>query len=100
MSELQPRKEELLIRSPLALRPAVPLQNLPYQELSPVEGSRAFERFRRIIFVQRWKILALMGAAIALAIIIQIAMPKLYEASALVKVDRHSALGAVGQEAS
>ena len=92
--------EQSLIRSELAPRRAMALQGPPYEEFSLVESSQSFERFRRIIVVQKWKILAFMVLAMGLAIIVQFTIPKLYEASALIKVDRHSALGVVGQEAS
>ena len=100
MDAPQPRTDGSLIRSQMAIRPAITVPSLPYEELSPIDSSRSFERFTQIVLTQRWKILAFMSGAMILAIAIQFTIPKVYEASTLVKVDRHSAMGVVGQEAS
>jgi uncharacterized protein involved in exopolysaccharide biosynthesis len=68
--------------------------------LSPAGPSTSSEQFLKIVHRHRWKLAAFVCLAMAGAIVIQKVVPKTYEASTLVKVDRHSAGGVVGQEAS
>jgi polysaccharide biosynthesis transport protein len=70
------------------------------RELSPVEATASLAQFTKIIRKQRWKLLAFVAFAMAAAVTAQFAVPKVYEASALVKVDRHAVGGVVGPEAS
>jgi polysaccharide biosynthesis transport protein len=83
------------------LNPAVPLAVAPpARDLSPVEASASLAQFTKIIKRQKLKLLAFVGFAMAGAVAAQFAVPKVYEAAALVKVDRHTVGGVVGQEAS
>jgi capsular exopolysaccharide synthesis family protein len=76
--------------------PALP----SFIDLSPAGPSTSSEQFLKIVHRHRWKLAAFVCLAMAGAIVIQKVVPKTYEASTLVKVDRHSAGGVVGQEAS
>jgi len=81
--------------------PAIPLAVAPpARDLSPVEASASLAQFTKIIKKQKLKLLAFVGFAMAGAVAAQFAVPKVYEAAALVKVDRHTVGGVVGQEAS
>jgi capsular exopolysaccharide synthesis family protein len=71
-----------------------------YNDLSPADAGASFSQFLKIVHRHRWKLIALVCVAMAGAVALQIVAPKVYEASTLVKVDRHSAGGVVGQEAS
>jgi capsular exopolysaccharide synthesis family protein len=54
----------------------------------------------RIVMRQKWKLLAFIALAMMAAVVLQFTLTKLYEATAEVKIDRHSAQGVLGQEAS
>jgi polysaccharide biosynthesis transport protein len=69
-------------------------------DVSPIDGSASLSQFMKIIRRQRWKLVALVAVAILSAVGFQLMVPKVYEATALVKVERHTAGGVVGQEAS
>jgi polysaccharide biosynthesis transport protein len=91
-----------------ALQLASPMeQNLPLQvarrvTATPYPGDPgvSLAHFTKIIRRHRWALAGFMAAAMVLAGIIQLTVPKLYQATALVKVDRHAAGGVIGQEAS
>jgi succinoglycan biosynthesis transport protein ExoP len=100
MRALIPQSRDSLNRSQLAMSSDKHISSLPYEARSPVETGRSFEQLSQIIDLQKWNILAFMLLAVAIAVGIQFVVPKSYEASSLVKVDRHSAMGVVGQEAS
>ncbi|MGA8027358.1 MAG: polysaccharide biosynthesis tyrosine autokinase [Bryobacteraceae bacterium] len=68
--------------------------------LLPADTKALFGQFLKILGKQRWKLTLFMAMAIALALVLQFASPRLYSASVLLQLDRHSAPGAVGQEAS
>jgi succinoglycan biosynthesis transport protein ExoP len=83
------------------LKAAVPAAIAPPStELSPVEASASLAQFTKILRKQRWKLLTFVCVAMAGAVAVQFAVPKVYEATAVVKVDRHTVGGVVGQEAS
>lgn len=104
----------MLDRSPNPPRPAWPQppattaltvtparQVGPYAApLVPADTKALFGQLLKILFKQRWKLLFFVASAVALAIALQLTFPRLYSASALLRLDRHSAPGAVGQEAS
>src|ERR1700680_1671858 len=100
MRALPPQSRDSLNRSQLGRSSNKPILSLPYETRSPVETGRSVEQLSQIINLQKWKILAFMALAMAIAVGIQFVIPKSYEASSLVKVDRHSAMGVVGQEAT
>jgi polysaccharide biosynthesis transport protein len=100
MRTLETRNAASASLSQLPIQPARSIQTLPYETPSPVGSGRSIERLSNIIGLQKWKILAFMLLAMAVAAGIQLVIPKTYEASSLVKVDRHSASGVVGQEAA
>jgi succinoglycan biosynthesis transport protein ExoP len=95
-----PQSRDSLNRSQLTMSSDKHISSLPYETRSPVETGRSVEQLSQIINLQKWNILALMALAMAIAVGIQFVIPKSYEASSLVKVDRHSAMGVVGQEAA
>ncbi len=69
------------------------------QECAP--GPQAlFGQLAKILYKQRWKLIHFMAIAMLLTVILQFAFPRLYSATAVLRLDRHSASGAVGQEAS
>jgi polysaccharide biosynthesis transport protein len=72
----------------------------PLTDMSPLDGRASLDQFTKVISRQRPKLLAFVGFAMLAAVLIQLLAPKLYEGAALVKVERHSAGGVVGQEAS
>ncbi|HXY06443.1 MAG TPA: polysaccharide biosynthesis tyrosine autokinase [Terriglobales bacterium] len=72
----------------------------PLTDVSPIDGSASLSQFIKIIRRQRRKLLAFVAVAVLAAVGVQLVVPKVYEASALVKVERHTAGGVVGQEAS
>ena len=73
----------------------------PYDSpLVPADTKALFGQLLKIIRRQRWKLIVFVTAAVVLAIMLQIVSPRLYSASALLEMQRPSAQGAVGQEAS
>jgi len=93
---------ELSRSHPLSSDKLAILQPVPpsYNDLSPADAGTSFAQFLKIVHRHRWKLTALVCVAMASAIVLQFVAAKVYEASTLVKVDRHSAGGVVGQEAS
>jgi succinoglycan biosynthesis transport protein ExoP len=69
-------------------------------DMGPIDGSASLSQFIKIVRRQRWKLTAFVAVAILAAVGVQLIVPKVYEATALVKVERHTAGGVVGQEAS
>jgi polysaccharide biosynthesis transport protein len=66
---------------------------------SPMEvGGAGLGDLLSILKRQRWKLLAFVLAAVGLAVLVQLTVPKTYEASALVKVDRHRSLITGGED--
>ena len=82
--------------------PGPPLQTLgPYaSDLLPVDTKVLFAGLGRILYKQRWKLIHFVAIAMLLALALQFAFPRLYSATAVLRLDRHSAAGAIGQEAS
>ncbi len=66
----------------------------------PADSKAIFEQLLKILYKHRWKLVHFIGAAMLLAVVLQFAFPRLYSATAVLRLDRHSAAGAVGQEAS
>jgi polysaccharide biosynthesis transport protein len=108
----QPGSKEFLLESNIAnkIAPNPSLKPVPVQiplpvtpaltDMSPIDGSASLSQFIKIIRRQRWKLLAFVAVAILAAVGVQLIVPKVYEATALVKVERHTAGGVVGLEAS
>jgi capsular exopolysaccharide synthesis family protein len=71
-----------------------------YADLTPVDIGTTLAQMMKLVSRYRWQLATFIGLAMAAAIAVQIFVPKVYEASVLVKVDRHSAGGVVGQEAT
>jgi capsular exopolysaccharide synthesis family protein len=87
--------------SPKPVPPQIPVPMAPaLTDMSPIDGSASLSKFIKIIRRQRWKLLAFVAVAILAAVGVQLVVPKVYEGTALVKVERHTAGGVVGQEAS
>ncbi len=81
--------------------PAVPLAVAPLSpELSPVVDSTSLVRFAKMIKRQQWKLLTFVGLAMAAAVAFQFVVPKVYEATALVKVDRNTVGEGMGEGSS
>ena len=73
----------------------------PYASpMLPADANALFGKLFKIIYKQRWKLIHFMTIAMLLAIALQFAFPRLYSSTAVLRLDRHSAAGAVGQEAS
>jgi capsular exopolysaccharide synthesis family protein len=88
-----PSPKPVPVQIPVPVAPAL-------TDVSPIDGSASLSQFIKIIRRQRGKLLAFVAVAILAAVGVQLIVPKVYEATALVKVERHSAGGVVGQEAS
>jgi len=87
--------------SPKPALPQIPVPGaLGLMDMSPIDGSASLSKLVKIIRRQRWKLLAFVAVAILAAVGVQVIVPKVYEGTALVKVERHTAGGVVGQEAS
>ncbi len=88
-----PSPNPVPVQIPMPVAPAL-------RDMSPIDGSASLSQFIKIIRRQRRKLLAFVAVAILAAVGVQLIVPKVYEATALVKVERHTAGGVVGQEAS
>ena len=88
---LSPKADPVQIPVPVAPAPT---------DMSPIDGSASLSQFIKIVRRQRRKLMAFVAVAILAAVGVQLIVPKVYEATALVKVERHTAGGVVGQEAS
>lgn len=81
--------------------PAVPRAVAPQSpELSPVVDSTSLARFAKIIKRQQCKLLTFVGIAMGAAVAFQFVVPKVYQATALVKVDRHTVGEGMGESSS
>jgi polysaccharide biosynthesis transport protein len=86
---------------PKSLLPQVSVPVAPaFADASPLDGGASLSRFIKVIRRQQWKLLTFVAVAILIAVGVQLIVPKVYEGTALVKVERHTAGGVVGQEAS
>jgi len=81
---------------PLLLPPRAPI----YSELNSADASDSVSQLFKVLVRHRWKLAALIFIAMAGAVVLQLVAPKVYEASTLIKVDRHVTGGVVGQEAT
>jgi capsular exopolysaccharide synthesis family protein len=73
----------------------------PYaSDLLPADAPRLLGQLGKILYKQRWKLIHFTAIAMILACALQFMFPRLYSATAVLRLDRHSAAGAVGQEAS
>jgi polysaccharide biosynthesis transport protein len=84
-----------------APEPAAPLPGVPPGEMTPALSSgsslgQLIKAFRK----RRWILLAFVCAAIGAALAVQFAAPKIYEAAALVKIERNNMGAMVGQDVS
>ena len=68
--------------------------------MNPIEGGSSLGQFTTILGRQKAKLLSFIAVAMIAAGILQFTLPKLYESTAIVKVDRHAAPGIVGPQAS
>jgi capsular exopolysaccharide synthesis family protein len=94
------RIEVLQIAPPAQGKVALQLANAVPGTLNPVEPGVSLAHFTKIIRRYKWTLVVFMATAMVIAVVIQLTVPKLYQATALVKVDRHAAGGIIGQEAS
>lgn len=73
----------------------------PYAtDLLPADAPALLGQLGKILYKQRWKIVHFVAIAMILALALQFLFPRLYSATAVLRLERHSAAGAVGQEAS
>jgi capsular exopolysaccharide synthesis family protein len=73
----------------------------PYAaDLLPADAPALLGQLGKILYKQRWKLIHFVTIAMTLAVVLQFLFPRLYSATAVLRLDRHSAAGAVGQEAS
>jgi polysaccharide biosynthesis transport protein len=78
------------IEAPRARTAVLPAPPMPASLDAPAgEGGGALTDLMRVLQRQRWKLLAFIGTALAAAVAMQFAVPRLFEATALVKIDRH-----------
>lgn len=80
--------------------PIIELPRIPPPGLNASDSSASLSQLTKIVRKQKWKLLAFMALTMAIAVGVQFTIPKLYEGTAIVKVDRHSAPGILGQEAA
>ena len=80
-------------------RAAALLSESPFLDVSPVDTGSSLTQLLKVLRRQRWKLLALMAIAVAAAVIVQLVVPKVYEGSALVRIEHHSGNGMLGQDA-
>ena len=95
------RRVEILKNGEASLNEQV-LHLPPYLSIVPssLEPEASLAHFTKIIRRHKTFLLAFIGIAMLAAIIVQFTIPKLYQATAVVKVDRHAAGGVIGQEAA
>jgi capsular exopolysaccharide synthesis family protein len=60
----------------------------------------SLSHFIRILQRQKWKLMLFIALAMMAAVVLQYTLTKLYEATAQVKIDRHTTTGVLGTEAS
>jgi len=87
---MESKKEDSLtepLQGRMELVPMRPMRRV--SDVAVTDGGGSLSDFTRIVSRHRWKLLAFIGIALAASIVVQITVPKLYEATALVKVDRH-----------
>jgi polysaccharide biosynthesis transport protein len=65
----------------------------------PADTGALLAQLGKILYKQRWKLIHFVTIAMLLALALQFAFPRLYSATAVLRLDRHSVAGAVGQEA-
>ena len=83
-----------------ATTPLVTLEDVRQRPGSANNSGPSLAHLIRIVTRQKWKLLAFIALAMMAAVVLQFTLTKLYEATAEVKIDRHSAQGVLGQEAS
>jgi capsular exopolysaccharide synthesis family protein len=66
----------------------------------PADTNALLGQLGKILYKHRWKLIHFVVIAMLLALALQFAFPRLYSATAVLRLDRHSTGGAVGQEAS
>jgi capsular exopolysaccharide synthesis family protein len=73
----------------------------PYSAgMMPADTKALLGQLVKILYKQRWKLMHFVTIAMLLAVTLQFAFPRLYSSTAILRLDRHSAAGALGQEAS
>lgn len=77
--------------------PSIDLAGFRPTGFSPIDAGTSLTHFAKIIRRQKWLILGCMFVAMVAAVALTFTLPKLYQGTATVKVDRHSA---GGQDAS
>jgi succinoglycan biosynthesis transport protein ExoP len=90
-------------QSPMKSAPggiAAPYAVGPYAaDLLPADARALLARLGKVLYKQRWKLIHFLAIAIILALTLQFVFPRLYSATAVLRLDRHSAAGGAGQEA-
>lgn len=95
------RRVEVLRKGEVAINEQA-LQLPPYLSIVPssAEPEASLAHFTKVVRRQKYFLMAFVGIAMLAAIVVQLTIPKLYEATTIVKVDRHAAGGVIGQEAA
>ena len=71
----------------------------PYSAgMLPADTKALFGQLVKIIYKHRWKLVHFVTIAMLLTLVLQYAFPRLYSATAVLRIDRHSAAGALGPE--
>lgn len=81
-------------------KPAIRLPSISPGSLSPIVAGTSLTHFAKILQRRKWVIVACMILTTAASVAVTLTLPKLYEGTATVKVDRHSAGGQDGSESS
>ncbi len=66
----------------------------------PPDSSALFGQLGKILYKHRWKLVQFVTLAMFFVVVLQFAFPRMYSATAVLRLDRHSSVGAVGQEAA
>lgn len=78
------------IEAPRERAPGLPSPpSLGMYDAGAMEGGGSLTDLMRVLKRHRWKLIVFIGAALAGAVAMQYTIPNLYEATALVKIDRH-----------
>ncbi len=82
------------------VKPAIRLPSINPAALGPINGATSLTHLAKILQRQKWVIAGSMVLTVGAVVALTLTVPKLYEGTATVKVDRHSAGGRDGSENS
>ena len=92
MAQIEPKTEITTIRTPkssLQTPVRMPLTPQLLDVTAPAGEGMGLSDLLRILYRHRFKLLAFIATGVAAAVVLQLIIPKLYEATATVKIDRH-----------